>query len=49
MVAEGWSLLGDLLVQGILPRTVTTSDYDLGNGTYGLVAVAGGGHLRIAF
>lgn len=31
-----FSLLADFEGQAILPRTVTTSDYDLGNGTYRL-------------
>ncbi len=49
VVDEGAALIGDLRVQGILPRHVVASDYDLANGTYGLVAVAAGGHLRVDF
>ncbi|WP_437599262.1 outer membrane protein transport protein [Sorangium sp. So ce590] len=43
------SLSGDVRVQGILPRTVTESDYDLGNGTYTLVLTTVGGHLKVVF
>jgi long-chain fatty acid transport protein len=32
-------------VQGILPRTVTESDYDLANGTYTLII--GGAHFHV--
>ncbi|AKT36147.1 OmpP1/FadL family transporter [Chondromyces crocatus] len=48
-VTEGFSLLGDVRLQGILPRTVTESDHDLGNGTYGMFLAAIGGHLRFRF
>ncbi|HSN97300.1 MAG TPA: outer membrane protein transport protein [Candidatus Nanopelagicales bacterium] len=48
-VSDAVALLGDIRLQGILPRTVTTSDQDLGNGTYGLFIAAFGGHLRILF
>ncbi len=43
------SLSGDVRVQGILPRTVTGSDYDLGNGKYSLVLATVGGHLKFLF
>lgn len=36
-IKERFALLFDAEVQGILPRTVTESDYDLGNGKYSLV------------
>jgi long-chain fatty acid transport protein len=41
------SLSGDVRVQAILPREVTTSDNDLGNGTYNLFIAVAGGHLKI--
>jgi long-chain fatty acid transport protein len=41
------SLVGDLRLQGIFPRTVTTSEHDLGNGTYNLFIATVGGHLKI--
>lgn len=36
-------------VQGILPRTVTSSQYDLGNGRYTMFLGNVGGHLRARF
>ncbi|EYF06276.1 OmpP1/FadL family transporter [Chondromyces apiculatus] len=48
-VTDGFSLLGEARLQGILPRTVTESDHDLGNGTYGMFLAALGGHLRFKF
>ncbi|KYF55736.1 hypothetical protein BE04_01010, partial [Sorangium cellulosum] len=48
-VSDSISLSGDVRVQGILPRTVTGSDYDLGNGEYTLVLTTVGGHLKIVF
>jgi long-chain fatty acid transport protein len=48
-VSERFSLSGNLRLQGILPRTVTGSDHDLGNGTYNLVIGAAGGHMKILF
>ena len=48
-INQKWSLLGDLRAQGILPRTVTDSDYDLGNGTYRLVIASLGLHARARF
>ncbi|WP_236644270.1 OmpP1/FadL family transporter [Sorangium cellulosum] len=48
-VSDSVSLSGDVRVQGILPRTVTDSDYDLGNGEYTLVLTTVGGHLKIVF
>ena len=46
---ERVGLLVDARLQGILPRTVTGSDYDLGNGTYKLFIAALAGHLRLTF
>lgn len=48
-VSDALALLGDVRLQGILPRTVTESENDLGNGTYTLFIGAVGGHLRISF
>ncbi|WP_437334263.1 outer membrane protein transport protein [Sorangium sp. So ce394] len=48
-VSDSVSLSGDVRVQGILPRTVTESDYDLGNGEYTLVLTTVGGHLKVVF
>lgn len=48
-VTERASLGGDIRVQGILPRTVTASDHDLGNGTYNLLLATIGGHLKVTF
>jgi len=48
-VRERLALIADARFQGILPRTVTTSDYDLGNGTYKLFIAAVAGHLRFRF
>ena len=39
-------LIVDANVQGILPRTVTTSAYDLGNGRYDLVLASVALHLQ---
>lgn len=44
-INERVGFMADGEVQGIIPRTVTTSDYDLGNGTYELVI--GGVHLHL--
>lgn len=44
---ERWSLLGDLYLQGIVPRTVTASDFDLGNGTYRMFLGVAAFHARI--
>ena len=43
------SLLADARFQGIAPREVRGSDYDLGNGTYRLFIAAIAGHLRARF
>ncbi|HEY8377911.1 MAG TPA: outer membrane protein transport protein, partial [Nannocystis sp.] len=43
------SLLADARFQGIAPRTVRDSDFDLGNGTYRLFIAALAGHLRARF
>ncbi|WP_437936871.1 OmpP1/FadL family transporter [Sorangium sp. So ce341] len=48
-LSDSVSLSGDVRVQGILPRTVTESDYDLGNGEYTLVLTTVGGHLKVVF
>ncbi|MCB9703814.1 MAG: outer membrane protein transport protein [Myxococcales bacterium] len=48
-VSERVGLVADARMQGILPRTVTGSDYDLGNGTYKLFIAAIAGHLKINF
>lgn len=44
-INQRFAFMADGEVQGILPRTVTTSDYDLANGTYELVI--GGVHLHL--
>lgn len=46
-VTDTISLMGDVRLQAILPREVTTSDMDLGNGTYTLFIAFVGGHLKI--
>ena len=43
------SLLADARLQGIIPRHVTGSDNDLGNGTYKLFLATIAGHLKIRF
>ena len=40
-------LIGSLRVQHVLTRTVTASDFDIGNGRYGLTLVSAGGHMAI--
>lgn len=45
--ASGLGLLVDTKLQGIVPRTVTTSEYDLGNGRYTLFIAALGAHLEV--
>ncbi|WP_235880372.1 OmpP1/FadL family transporter [Polyangium aurulentum] len=48
--ATRWlSLHGDARVQGIMPRTVTTSAQDLGNGRYTLFVAYAGGHAKARF
>jgi long-chain fatty acid transport protein len=44
-INERIGFMADGEVQGILPRTVTTSNFDLGNGTYEMVL--GGVHLHL--
>lgn len=44
-----WSLLADVEGQAIIPRTVTTSDYDLGNGRYNIILAQFGLHARWRF
>lgn len=48
-VNERLGLIADARMQGILPRTVTDSDHDLGNGTYKLFIAAIAGHLQFRF
>lgn len=48
-VSQKVSLLGDVRLQGIIPRTVTESDYDLANGTYRLFLASASGHIRVRF
>lgn len=48
-VSERISLYADARFQGIIPRTVTTSDYDLGNGQYKLFLATIAGHLKVRF
>ena len=43
------TILPDVEIQGIVPRTVTTSDFDLGNGTYRLWLAGVGLRLRVGF
>jgi long-chain fatty acid transport protein len=47
--SDRFALLGDLRLQGILPRTVTASDYDLGNGTYSLFIGVAAVHAKLKF
>ncbi len=44
-ITEKIAFMADGEVQGILPRTVTSSDFDLANGTYELIL--GGVHLHL--
>ena len=46
---DSWSLLADLEGQAIIPRTVTTSTYDLANGRYSLFLGQLGVHARMRF
>ena len=48
-LSERVALYADARFQGILPRKVTTSDYDLGNGTYKLFIATIAGHLKVRF
>ncbi len=48
-INDRWSLLADLEGQAIIPRTVTTSTYDLGNGRYSLFLGQLGLHARMRF
>lgn len=48
-LSERWSILGDFKMQRILPRTVTASINDLGNGTYNLALYSLMGHLLARF
>ncbi len=48
-ITERVSLLADGRFQGIVPRHVTGSDFDLGNGTYKLFLATIAGHLKIRF
>ena len=48
-VNDKWTLYGDARFQGILPREVTESEYDLGNGVYKLFIATLGLHARARF
>ncbi len=48
-VGKRWSLLADLEGQAIIPRTVTASTYDLGNGRYDIFLAQIGIHARWRF
>lgn len=48
-ISDRFSILGDVRLQGILPRTVTESDYDLGNGTYKMFLGVAAVHAKIRF
>lgn len=48
-VSDRFSVLGDVRVNGLVPRTVTDSDFDLGNGRYTLVLGAAALHAKIRF
>ena len=49
LAGENLRLMTDVNVQAIVPRTVTTSDYDLANGTYNLILGAVGFHAQWGF
>lgn len=48
-ITERVGLFGDARFQGIIPRTVTGSDNDLGNGKYKLFLATIAGHLKVKF
>lgn len=48
-ISERIGIMADAVVQAIIPRTVTDSDFDLGNGTYDLVLGGGFVHLIVKF
>lgn len=48
-MSRGSTLKVDAELQGILPRTVTTSAHDLGNGTYNLLLAAISAHVEVRF
>jgi len=48
-VSQRVVLYADARFQGIVPRTVTTSDHDLGNGQYKLFIATIAGHLKVRF
>ncbi len=48
-VNERISLYADARFQGIVPRTNTNSEFDLGNGTYKLFLATIAGHLKVRF
>ncbi len=48
-VGKRVGLFADARFQGIVPRTVTTSDHDLGNGQYRLFLATIAGHLKVRF
>ena len=45
----GYRLLAGSVIQGILPRTVTTSRYDAANGTYTMLIATLSAHLEVTF
>lgn len=49
VASEKVTLYADTEIQGILPRTVTDSDFDLGNGTYNLLLASVMLHAQVAF
>ena len=48
-VNERFGFMVDAELQGILPRRVTGSDFDLGNGTYRLLLASSSFHLQVRF
>jgi long-chain fatty acid transport protein len=48
-LSPAWSVATHATLQFIVPRTVTDSDYDLGNGTYSLLVAQVGGHFTYAW
>ncbi len=48
-LSERWSVLADLEGQAIVPRTVNSSQADLGNGRYSIILAQLGLHARMRF
>lgn len=48
-INERMGIMVDAEAQGILPRTVTNSDFDLGNGVYKLLLASSSVHLQVRF